>query len=120
MDTFTLPSYLIMAAILLACLVFLVVFRQRIKRQVNAQLALPFRKRGFSFITIGGILLLLSLGGYFNVQTDINKTPGFFRPVAAMTSEPVLILLVSGAIIGVTILVLGILYLRKGSSLRGA
>jgi hypothetical protein len=119
MYTFTLPSYLIMAAILLVCLVFLVVFGQRIKRQVNAQLGLPFRKRGFSFITIGGLLLLLSLIGYFNVQTDINKTPEFFQPVASMTSEPVLALLVSAAIIGVTILALGILYLRKGSSLRG-
>jgi hypothetical protein len=119
MYTFTLPSYLIMAAILLLCLVFLVVFGQRIKRQANAQLDLPFRKRGFSFITTGGILLLLSLVGYFNVQSDINKTIEFLRPVAWMTSEPVLALLVSGAIIGVTILVLGILYLREGSSLCG-
>jgi bacteriorhodopsin len=108
-----------MAAILLLCLVFLVVFRQRIKRQVNAQLGLPFRKRGFSFITIGGLLLLLSLIGYFNVQSDINKTIEFLRPVAWMTSEPVLALLVSAAIIAATILVLGILYLKKGSSLRG-
>lgn len=118
MYPFSFQGYLIMATVLFLCFVALIFFRSRIKGQIAAQADFPYKRHGLFFVVSGVILVLASLTGYLTVRADIVESPQILQPVTSMTSEPVLLLLVSGFLVGLTAVVLGILYFSHGRSLR--
>jgi hypothetical protein len=119
MYTFSFNGYLTIAIVLILCLIALMFFRRKINRQITAQTNLPYKKYGFSCIVLGVIVLLASVIEYLKVQADIIESPQILQSVSSMTSEPVLLLLVSGFLLGLTTIIIGVFYLRLSSSLRG-
>ncbi len=116
MFTFGPASYVILLTVLLLCLAASIFFIKRMKQRLSSQTKLFYKRSGLFASLVGVILLLLSITGYLKMQADILKSPVFIRPVAEMTAEPIFILLISGVLIGLTSLVIGLIYLQSSFS----
>lgn len=112
MYIFSFPGYLILAATFLLCFAAIMYFRTKIKQQFSAKTNLPYRKYGIFFVAIGVILLIASVIGYLKVHSDIYESPSLLQPIVSMTSEPILVFMVSGFLVGLAVLIIGILYLE--------
>ena len=120
MQTFTFPAYIAMMIVLLLCLIGFLFALKRLKRGTATEAQGPRGKRGLSLVGLGSVLLLASVIGLIRIQSSITEGPSFLQPIRSMTAEPVLVLTISGCLVGMTFIGIGIMNLRFGRSLRGA
>ncbi|OYD16524.1 hypothetical protein CH333_03220 [candidate division WOR-3 bacterium JGI_Cruoil_03_44_89] len=117
MFTFSIPGYTTLFIFLILCLAVLYITRKRIKSRILKRVNLPYKKYGLTGIIVGSIVSIISVIFYLKVQRDIIYSPGLLRPISEMTSEPVILLTITAFFIGITILLIGIYYIRLGSKM---
>ena len=97
----------------LVCLCIYLVTRRRILQLDDKEDPAKNRKNARLELWTGIIIALLSLFGHFYIQVDIARTPGLLRPIASMTSEPLLFFTIIGFVAGLTLIAIGLLKLRQ-------
>jgi len=113
MYTFSLMGYLIIAAVFIFCVFIMLYFRKRSIKTSAAELK-SNKVWGIIWMILGGILFMISILFFIKVQIDIVQTAPILRPIAEMTSEPVLLLTIMAFFAGITIFLCGTFYLRSG------
>jgi uncharacterized membrane protein YfcA len=97
---------------ILVCFGIYLMTRSRVLHQDDQEDPAKKRKNAKMELWTGIIIALLSLSGHVYVQIDISKTPGLLRPIASMTSEPLLFFTIVGFIAGLTLITIGLFKLR--------
>jgi uncharacterized membrane protein YfcA len=93
---------------ILVCFGIYLMTRSRVLRQYDQEDPAKKRKNAKLELWTGVIIALLSLSGHVYVQIDISRTPGLLRPIASMTSEPLLFFTIVGFIAGLTLIAIGL------------
>jgi uncharacterized membrane protein YfcA len=93
---------------ILVCFGIYLITRSRVLRQYDQEDPAKKRKNAKLELWTGVIIALLSLSGHVYVQIDISRTPGLLRPIASMTSEPLLFFTIVGFIAGLTLIAIGL------------
>jgi uncharacterized membrane protein YfcA len=93
---------------ILVCFGIYLMTRSRVLRQYDQEDPAKKRKNAKLELLTGIIIALLSLSGHVYVQIDISRTPGLLRPIASMTSEPLLFFTIVGFIAGLTLIAIGL------------
>ncbi|MBN2410288.1 hypothetical protein JXQ31_01265 [candidate division KSB1 bacterium] len=114
MYTFSLYGYLIIAAAIILCIFILLYFHKRTSKKSPADFKTG-KVWGATWMILGLILFLMSIIFFIKVQYDITQTLPIFRPIAEMTSEPVLLLTIIAFFAGITLFLCGLFYLKSGS-----
>lgn len=112
MYAFSFTGYLVLILVLLLCLAALLFFYKQMKNKLMVRPGTVYKKYGLFFIFFGLVLMIAAMIGYCKVLADIEENPGILQPVTLMVSEPVLIFLVSGFLIGLTLSAAGAVCLR--------
>ena len=115
MYTFSLLGYLIIAAVVILCLFVLLYFHKRTSQKSTTDLKTN-KIWGTIWMILGLILFLMSILFFIKVQYDIIHSTPIFRPIAEMTSEPVLLLTIIAFFAGITLFLCGTFYLRTGKT----
>ena len=96
---------------IVVCLFIYFFTRNRVLQLENEDPAKK-RKSATAEMWTGIIIALISLAGHIYIQIDISRTPGLLRPIASMTSEPLLFFTIIGFIAGLTLIAIGLFKLR--------
>ena len=113
MYTFSLFGYLTIAAVVILCIFILLYFHKRINNNGPSDLKTN-KVWGSIWMILGIFLFSISIFYFIKVQYDIIHSAAFLRPIAEMTSEPVLLLTVFAFFAGITLFLCGLFYLRSG------
>ena len=85
---------------------------RRIKNKSSKAEVKNYKTIGILEIVFGFIFVVVSVILFALVQRDINNTIPILRPISAATSEPVKLMLIALFLAGLSIMTIGINYIR--------
>lgn len=113
MYMFGVPEVITLFLALIFCLGSLLFVRNRI-RKTKAESGILLKKwPAIVSIIIGTILLITNVLLHLKFRADINNTTELLKPIAAMTSAPLFMFTIIGFMIGITLLLLGLMVIRR-------
>jgi hypothetical protein len=81
-------------------------------KKIHANDRKKYRKQGKTLLIIGTFLAMISLIGHIYFQIDLKDTPKLIKPISEMTSEPAIVLSILIFCVGLTQIILGLIYIR--------
>jgi len=109
---FELISYIIILLMIFISISISFYFIRRIRNKSSKVEGRNYKAIGILEIIFGFVFMMISIILFVLVQKDINNTISILRPISAMTSEPIKLLLIALFLVGISILIIGINYIR--------
>jgi len=113
MYKFGIPEYAILLVFLGLCVVWILLKRKKIQKRSSEISPLKKLWVGITFIFTGIVLIAFAIIFHNILRVDYNNTMEILKPVAQMTSQPVLLLTIIMSFTGITLSYTGIMYLRS-------
>ena len=119
MFSFSIYGWITIIVVFILCFAILIFLWKRVKDRLISKRKSSRWKYNMIYISMGFLLVALSIVSFINIQSGYQQEFKILSGVYILVSEPIRIMAITGALIGITFIIIGIRYRRANNMMPG-